>query len=253
MFDCADVSTDPSGLLDDPRIDSRFLRCVPGADGSGSVLLVGVVHDHPASVYRAARLTDVLNPAVLAVELPPLAVSLFGLYADDRYVPPRLGGEMSAGIQAAGNARVVGIDAPNGPYFGELARILWADWPGVDVVRTLLRDVFSGGAQAVACRLGALLGSVTPLRPRVYTHIEYDSSMLDEPTEQAAHESSHVTRRQSFLRAVEIPPAIRIVDTARERSMIARLSELRTTGDVVAIVGIEHLEGVHSGLNEEPQ
>jgi hypothetical protein len=38
------------------------------------------------------------------------------------------------------------------------------------------------------------------------------------------------------------------VDDVREESMVAELAALRRRGDVVAVVGMEHLDPVHAGL-----
>jgi hypothetical protein len=71
MLDCeavADALRDPDA---DPRLDAERVRCLPGAPGAGAVVLVGVVHDHPASVFRVTRLVERFAPDVLALELPP--------------------------------------------------------------------------------------------------------------------------------------------------------------------------------------
>lgn len=236
--------------LDDPRIDGSLLRCVPATDRLGSVLLVGVVHDHPASIFRVTRVVEAVSPDVLAVELPPLATPLFQLYGSDRHVPPRLGGEMSAAIQAAAGAKTVGIDAPNLAYLKLLFRSLYAERVSIDVGRSVLRDLVSSSAHAIACRLGAVIGAVTPLRLRLYSPISYDSSLLDSPAAQAEHETRHLTQRQSFLRAIETPLPIELVDTAREGGMVIRLTDLRESGDIVAVVGMEHLDRVYTQLVE---
>ncbi len=253
MFDCADVPTTQADSLGDPRLDERHVRCLPGHHGVGTTLLVGVVHDHPASVFRAVRLIEAVAPETLALELPPLAVALFKLYGRDRFVPPRLGGEMSAAIQAAGDASTVGIDAPNATYLRLLVTGLLTDPPPPSVVGAVTRDLLSGLSHAVACRLGAYVGAVTPVRPQLYSHIEYDCSLLDTPSTQASHEASHLSQRQFFLRAIETPPAIERIDTAREASMVERLRDLRAAGDVVAVVGTEHLDAVASGLGADTQ
>ncbi len=248
MFECPDVTTALDGRLDDPRIDEEFLRCVPGTDRLAPVLLVGVVHDHPASVFRVSRILETIAPETLAVELPPLAVGLFRLYANDEYVPPRLGGEMSAAIRAAPPVPIKGIDAPNREYLRSLFESLSAERIPSDVVWTALWDLASSSAHAIACRLGALVGSITPLRLRLYTHIEYESSLLDSPAVQAAHESEHIAQRQAFLRAIRTPRSLRVIDAAREDGMATRLHDLRVDGSVVAVVGMEHLDGIHARL-----
>ncbi|MFO7926476.1 MAG: hypothetical protein ACQET5_09825 [Halobacteriota archaeon] len=250
MFECSDLTNDPDERFQDPRIDDRFIRCLPATDRFGSVLFVGVVHDHPASVFRVTRLLEAISPDALAVELPPLAVTLFRLYGRDRYVPPRFGGEMSAAISAANDASVVGIDAPNREYLRSLARRLFEKRRSTGVVRTVLCDLASSFVHAAACRVGAFVGSITPVRLRLYSHIEYDCSLLDNPFVQASHESQHLDQRRAFLRAIEVPQATRIIDTAREDGMVDRLRDLRSDGDVVAIVGMEHLDDVYAGVAE---
>ncbi len=91
----------------DPRLTPETVRCVPGR-GDRGVVVVGVVHDHPASLFRVAHLVETVEAAVLALELPPLAVPLFRLYARDDRTPPRLGGEMSVAVRAAGSPRETG-------------------------------------------------------------------------------------------------------------------------------------------------
>lgn len=248
MFDCDDVPTMAADSQTDPRLDEQYVRCVPGTDGTGTTLLVGVVHDHPASVFRVVRLIGLVSPETLALELPPLAMSLFRLYARDQFTPPRLGGEMSAAIQAGGDVRTGGIDAPNRTYLRLLIEGPLADPASPGDLRAVARDLVSGFAHAAACRVGALVGAVTPLRLRLYSHIEYDCSLLDSPSVQATHEASHLSQRQFFLRAIETPSAIERIDATREEGMIERLRELRLGGDVVAVVGMEHLDDVASGL-----
>lgn len=248
MFDCSEIASEVGDPPIDPRIDEQFLRCVPETDGLGAVLLIGVVHDHPASVFRVAHLLETFTPEVLAVELPPLAMPLFRMYAEDQYTPPRLGGEMSMAIQAAGDVRTVGIDAPNPAYLQLLIRGLLTDRLPLNVTWSILKDLTNGFAHALACRLGALIGAITPLRLRLYSHIEHDCSLLDSPAVQAEHESSYVSQRQAFLRAIETPPAIGRIDEVREAGMMARLQDLRTAGDVIAVVGIEHLDALETQL-----
>jgi len=80
-----------------------------------------VLHDHPASTYRVRTLIGRVDPAVLALELPPLALPLYDQYATDERTPPTLGGEMSAAIQAADADRVAGIDGPTPGFLRRVA------------------------------------------------------------------------------------------------------------------------------------
>lgn len=248
MFECTEITAAIEADRADPRVRDDYVRCLPGDGTRGSVLLLGVVHDHPASVYRVAHLLTSIEADVLALELPPLAIPLFRLYADVDRRPPRLGGEMSAAIQANDPPRVSGIDAPNREYLRGLARRILAEDHPVPVVRSVLSDLVSGVAHAVACRLGAVVGEFTPLRPVVYAPITYDCSVYDTPADQAAHEAAHLAQRQSFLGAIVTPAKTRLVDTVREDAMAARIDGLRTAGDVVAVVGMEHLDPLASRL-----
>lgn len=227
----------------------EYLRMLP-ADGcaSGAVLLVGVVHDHPASTRRVAKLLEVVNPDVLALELPPLAIPLFELYADDTATPPRLGGEMSAAIQMSDAIRVVGIDAPNRQYLRALRRRFSRSGDPISTRLAVLKDLGVTTAHAVACRIGAVVGRATGRRPRLYSPIQHVLPVDANPSEQAEFEARHLTRQRAFIGAIEVPTARQVIDEAREEAMAARLGDLRTTGDVVAVVGMEHLDTLEDRL-----
>ncbi|MFB6142827.1 MAG: hypothetical protein ABEJ30_05735 [Halorientalis sp.] len=248
MFDCSAVTAALAAPEADPRLNEAFVRCLPGTGDRGTVLVAGVVHDHPASVYRVAHLLRTVSPDYLALELPPLALPLFDLYARDRQMPPHLGGEMSVAIQAADRATTVGINGPTGRYLRLLADRLRADRPSRSVLRRVLRDVVGGAAHALACRLAAALGAVTPVRLRVYARVEHETSWLDPPSVQADDEAAHFSQHQTFLRAITVPESTRLVDEARETVMVEKLRDLRARGDVVAVVGMDHLEAVATEL-----
>jgi pheromone shutdown protein TraB len=233
----------------DPRLTEDTIRCIEHSHGT-SVVLVGVVHDHPASVFRAAHAVETLTPSVVALELPPLAMSLFRAYARDKRVPPHLGGEMSAALQVSGDARTVGIDGPNLAYLRRLARDIWTERLSSEDRNTVVRDVVSSLGHALACRVGGFVGRVTQRPPRLYRHLEYDVTLLDTPERQAEDETNHVVQRQSLLQAIEVPTPIRRIDTAREATMVQTLRALSAEGDVVAIVGIEHLDELVHGLGD---
>lgn len=249
MTDCRGRIEELAGEIADPRITGEHLRCVDHAGELGSVLLIGVVHDHPASEYRVNQLVNRVDPDVLAVELPPLAIDLFSQYADDPEVPPQYGGEMSIAIQAA-DGLIAGIDAPSRQYL----RLLLSRWrTGVDspsIALSVLNDLLRMSAHAIATKLGALLGRFSGHRPLLYSPIRYDSSTFDSPGAQATHEASHLQKRDAFLRAIEQPRPIAIVDDLRETAMVERITSLRASGDVLVVLGLEHLEPVAKQLEE---
>lgn len=250
MSDRSDAGCAAEDEVGDPRLE-QYVRRHSAGDGRGDVLLIGVAHDHPASVARVAHILDAVEPDALALELPSLAIPLFRQYAADEYVPPRLGGEMSTAIQRAGDVRIVGIDGPNAAYFRRLVQRVVAERISTDDFREVVGDVARGTGQALACRVGAVIARLTPVTPKVYTHISYDCASFDSPSTQARHERDHVAQRQAFLRVVELPRSTTLIDEVREETMATRLSDLRSTGDVVAVIGIEHLDELSTRLVDE--
>jgi len=246
VFDCVHVA-EQLAAADDPRLDQRYLRCLPGANGGHTVLLVGVVHDHPASVARVIRVLDLFEPATLAVELPPLAMPLFRQYAADGQQPPRLGGEMSAAIQAT-DSRTVGIDAPTLPYLSQLARRLFRERPSLGLLGRIGRDLGSALAHALAIRFASVVADYTSLRLRVYDPIVHDCSLVDSASVQADHERAYLDRRAALFRAIRAPAATRLIDEAREAAMSELLDRARAEGSVVAVVGMEHLDAMETAL-----
>lgn len=208
---------------------------------------MGVVHDHPASCYRAAAVVEDVSPAVVALELPGMAIPLFEQFAaEPGSTDP--GGEMSAAIRAAGDAEVRGIDVPSATFARELVGTLRAaSASAADLV-----DVASQAAavtrHAISCRLAALSVPGTARDPPVDA-LEYDCDPADPPVEQARHEATRLSQSRSLLGAVDHPVAARVTDAARERAMARRLAALGRTGDVVAVVGFGHLEEIAEELS----
>ncbi|MFW5934467.1 MAG: hypothetical protein ACOCQL_01305, partial [Halolamina sp.] len=190
MFDCVHVA-EQLAAADDPRLDQRHLRCLPGGDGAHSVLLVGVVHDHPASIARVVRVLELFEPATLALELPPLAMPLFRQYAAADQQPPRLGGEMSAAIQV-GSSRTIGIDAPTLTYLRHLRQGLTKERASPGLLGRVGRDLGSAVAHALAIRLASVVAVYTPLRLRVYEPVVHDCSLVDDAHVQADHERAYL-------------------------------------------------------------
>lgn len=231
---------------DDPRLSGEHIRTV--TDSNGTVTLVGVVHDHPASIYRARTAVSAQDPEILALELPPLALPLFEQYARDNRTPPVFGGEMSAAIQVATGATVVGIDGPSREYLHRLVGTLSRTPLSLTTLRRVGKSVLSALKQAAVCRLASTLASVTTVRLEVDTPAVYETDWTDTPERQAANERQHLDRARSVLDVLEPPRAMHIRDTTREAHMADRLDCLRHDGDIVAIVGRDHLDAVADSL-----
>lgn len=237
--------------IDDPRVTGRFYRRVPGPN---DLHLVGVVHDHPASVARVQRVLEATDPDALALELPPAALPLYRTYAgegeDDD--PPRFGGEMSAAIRAADpEVDVVGIDAPNWSFLRRLVTRLVADRVPASTARRVISSVGGATRSALTCRVAATLTHATSMTVACDDPVEYECSHADPPTEQAAHERSHVAGVQAILSSIETDgSALAYRDETRERCMVERLTEIRSSGDVVAVVGVDHLDAIETALEE---
>jgi len=237
----ADYETALDGL-DDPRLSGRYVRLV-GDD----VVLVGVVHDHPASIFRSRAVVDAVDPATVALEIPNGLMPLFRQYAAD---DSEAGGEMVAAIDAA-DEEVVGIDLPDRGSLRTLAG------------RLRRADISLGGkarAVATAARLyahtlrGRLVAAGVPsewLGRDPGATRSYDCSDTDAPTRQAEHESVHISRSRSLSRAFVPPETTRVLDAAREAAMVERLEELRKEGRVVAVLGYDHVDAVADELAGE--
>lgn len=235
---------------EDPRLEPSAIRTIPGDDETGRVTLVGVVHDHPASVYRVQTVIDDADPTTVALELPPLALPLFRQYTTDGATPPRNGGEMSAAIQAAGSRRVVGIDLPRLRSVRPLLSLLYSDAVSARTALGVLAAVWSLAAHAVRCRLAASWGRLSETPRTVDDPIDHEVSAADPPTEQVAHEERIRSLNTSLTRAFERPRTLSLFDRVRESAMATSLATLRREGDVVAVVGFAHLDALDSQLRD---
>ncbi|WP_232702068.1 hypothetical protein [Halobacterium wangiae] len=232
----------------DPRLDEQYVRVIPAADGDHPVVVVGVAHDHPASVYRARTVAAELEPGTLALELPNVLVGLFESYAaaggDE-------GGEMAGAIDATTADEIVGVDVPGRRSVGTLLSELRAADPDLD---TAARAVYGFGRFVTHTALGRLREAGVPDRwvgsgfERTRT---YDCAPSASPDEQAAHESAHLKRSSTLLRAFDPPQATRILDATRERFMGRRLAALRKESSVVAVVGYGHLDGIEAAVRAD--
>ena len=227
---------------EDPRLTGKHVRSVTST--AGTVTLVGVVHDHPASVYRVRRVLEAREPDVLALELPPISLSLFEAYARDVRTPPVFGGEMSAAIQAADTDDVVGIDGPTTGFTLRLARTLVRERASRSTVKSVIRGLYSVSKDAVRCRLAGAIAALTSVRLEVNTPLGYEVTREDDPASQAADERTQIRRARAVMDTFEPSRAVQFRDATREAHMADQLIKLRQRGDVVAVVGRGHLDVV---------
>lgn len=239
-----------ASLTDDPRLTGDYVRRVQGEVSTGAVTLVGVVHDHPASEHRVRTVLDAADPAVLALELPPLAVPLYEEYADGERTPPAFGGEMSTAIQAATADRVVGIDGPSAGFVARLLRTLSVDAPSPRTAWSVLRSLPSVTKRALVCRLGSVLADRADLRLEVGSPTSHGCDRADGPQAQATDEQSQIDRARRLSRAFEQSSGARIRTVARNQHMASRIDSLRRHGRTVAVVGIAHLDPLAYRLAE---
>lgn len=233
----------------DPRTTGDYVRWLSGSEDDGDVIVAGVVHEHPASTYRVRSLVDRIDPDVLALELPPMAVPLLERYATDEQIPPASGGEMSAAIQATPRSEVVGIDGPTLAFLWRLLGDVYRSDVGVSTVRTLLSGLVSVTKDAIACRLAATVGGSTGVRSAGDSTAEYECGWSDPPSKQATDERAQIRRATSVRNVFGESSAVTLRDAAREAHMADRLASLRRTGTVVAVVGVDHLEPVAERLD----
>jgi len=227
-----------SPSTDDPRLDDDHVRTV----ADGRITLVGVVHDHPASRYRVSELVDRIQPDVVALEIPPLALPLFRQYAADERDIPAFGGEISAAIAAAADARVVGIDGIDRQFVRALAANLRAERASVSTIRALVDGVTSVLGHAALCRAAATVTGTTGVRLDVAEPVEHECSLADPPTAQADDERSQLSQSLAFLRVADPPEPVKLRDETREACMAERLRALPDDDSVVAVVGRGHLD-----------
>ncbi|SDF11209.1 hypothetical protein SAMN04488067_10220 [Halorubrum xinjiangense] len=233
---------------DDPRLTGEHLRSIDAP--TGTVTLVGVVHDHPASAFRVRTAVADRAPDVLALELPPLSLPLFERYAEDTRTPPAFGGEASAAIQAASTDRVVGVDGPTLPFLRRLAAALYREGGSMGTVRGVLGGLTSVAKNALRCRLAASIAALTSVRLEVDSPVSYAVDRTDSPERQAESERAQIARARAVMDTFEPSRATSFGDDVRETHMVDRLADLRGEGDVVAVVGRHHLDRVAEGLSE---
>lgn len=236
---------------DDPRVNGEFLRSIPAGDDAEPGVVVGVVHDHPASVYRVRAVTERVDPDVVALELPGIALPPVERTAREHDDGSPLEDEMSAAVAASDDARVVGIDAPSRPFVRHFLDGARREGASVGTLRRAVAATVGVTRNAVSWRIGAhrRTRSAGPWAGRG-SRFEYDVTAGDPPDLQASDERAAAARSRSLLGAIERPLAQRLIDDARERTMASMLDDLRREGTVVAVVGIDHLDAVTDQLLE---
>ena len=232
---------------DDPRITGEHLRSIDTP--TGTVTLVGVVHDHPASAFRVQTVVSDRAPDVLALELPPLSLPLFKRYAEDTRTPPVFGGEASAAIQASTTDHIVGVDGPTLPFLRRLAATLYHEGGSIGTVRGILNGLAAGAKNTFRCRLAGSIAAMTSIRLEVDSPVTYATGRADSPERQAENETHQITRARAVMDAFEPSRAASFSDDVRETHMADRLAEFRDDGDVVAVVGRHHLSPVAEELD----
>ncbi|WP_331233636.1 hypothetical protein [Natronorarus salvus] len=234
-----------TGQDDDPRLQSRYVRRID-PDDRAPITLVGVVHDHPASVHRVRSIVGRLDPDVLALELPPLALGLYRLYADPRFGPD-FGGEMSAALAAGARARPVGMDGPSRRFYRHLAAALGRRRPDSKTLSSVVSETLSASAHAVACAAARPLCERTPLAIRIGSPRRYDCSPADTPSRQA-HDEERQVRAATALAASIDAPARDTRDAARDACMADAILDTNPDESVVAVVGVSHLDPLSARL-----
>jgi len=227
----------------DPRINEQYVRLIE--DESPPVVLVGVVHDHPASNHRVAALVEAVDPETVAVELPDFLVPVV-----DSEKHEGDGGEMAAAITAAGTTPAVGIDVAGRGTGGSLVAELREQSVGPSTILRTVRSACKITAQAVLARVAhAGVPGFATVADLESDH-DYDLPADASPTVQADHERSHIERSTTLSRAFEPPAAAKLLDAVRERHMSKRLERLREDGPVVGVVGYGHLDSIEERLRQ---
>lgn len=230
----------------DPRVREDYLRHITTTNQS--IVLVGVVHDHPASIHRVEAIIDALDPGAVAVELPDLLIPSFTAALE---AGTSVGGEMSAAIRAADSTPIHGIDVPSWGLASAVIAAISTHEPNLSTIGRTLRSV---GKMVGHTALGRLAHAGVPGMPSV-RDLEH-SQVYEIPEEstsrmQADHEAAHLGRSTTLLRAFEPPPATQLMDAIRERHMADRLGSVRHEKPVVAVVGYSHLDGIVDALQNE--
>jgi pheromone shutdown protein TraB len=234
----------------DPRVDDRYTRMVCGS--GAPILLVGVAHDHPASIYRVGAIVEALQPPVVALEVPDAVLPVLDPL---RFAGDGPGGEMAAAIAAASDSRLVGIDVPSrGAVRALMVESLRQRVSAPTVARTV-RSIGAISTRALLVRLTRHLAQLgaTSNSGTVQLGGRQDYDLVDDSTaaEQAENERAHLERTEALLRTLEPPSSTSFLDAVRERCMATRLHDARADGFVIGIVGYDHLDDLVTRLKQK--
>lgn len=232
----------------DPRVTGDYTRELR----DGQIILVGVVHDHPASIHRVRTAVEA-NTETVALELPPVAVPRFRQFADSEQSPPPDGGEMSAAIQAANTDRIIGIDRPTVAYARALVGALYGERPSRKTVREVLSNTFSAVKSALGYRTAAAFTTLTASERGGVEPASGAAEWTDSPSVQAEDERRQIRRSRSFMNAFSDAPSERasaFEDRVREAHMADRLAARPSDERIVAVVGIDHLDPLTERLQD---
>ncbi|MBV0925367.1 hypothetical protein KTS45_14265 [Halomicroarcula limicola] len=238
----SEVSTELAAR-DDPRLNEEFVRTQPATSDRHPAMLVGVVHDHPASSYRVREVATAFDPDVLGLELPAVAVPYFagrGAESADGGDDAAATDEMTAAVAASPDAEAVGIDTLGWRFGYRFARNAVDERASPRTVGRAVGEIGHIARHALDCRLGAEGAHRDALA--------HDVTAADSPTAQADDERTRVARSRALLGAFERPHADLLLDGTREQTMAANVDARRRDGSVLAVVGIDHLDSVADGL-----
>jgi len=240
---------------DDPRLNSDFWAALPAAENhTHPTLVVGTVHDHPASSYRVRTLAEEFDPEILALELPSVALPYYEQQAR-RKPAAETTCEMSTAIGACPASNVVGIDSLGPAFFGELTRTARAESASVKTISHVLKDVAQIARHAVTRRVNALQAPIqegTPDHGRLSADTADHATHTDTPADQAHDERAQVARSRSLLGAIKRPKADMLLDRTREKNMARKIESLSHEGPVLAVVGQGHLDEIATHMKATP-
>lgn len=234
----------------DPRVSGEYLRLI--TEYESPILLVGVAHDHPASIYRVGAIVEALQPEVLALELPDFVLPVLDPF---KYPGDGPSGEMAAAIAAASTRRVIGIDVPSRGTVRALLRESLRQRVGLGTVFRTVRSIVNLSARAILVRATRQLSqlglpwNVDPVK--LAGRHEYDLVDDSSPAAQAENETSHLQRSEALFQSFEPPTSMVFLDAVRERCMADRLDSLSSDGFVIGVVGYGHLDGLESVLAQK--